>query len=137
MLRAHQGKLAFSEKTYQFVTALIYLIKCLKETKYQRLLLTSAPSSALPSFTTTMVCPNGKQKPLTHLFFRADIEKLLSMQWGKAKKELYRLSVIFFTIFMTKIKKNLSHFWPSTSKNAGNLKIYSLNVIVLFKRIKT
>ena len=50
----HKGKYVFSNKKKRFVTAHA-LSKCLEQIKWQRLLLTSAPMSELPSNISTMV----------------------------------------------------------------------------------
>ena len=56
MLCTHGGKVVFSVKKPQFVTALD-LITCLKQIKKQKLLLTCAPLSKLPSDISTMPTP--------------------------------------------------------------------------------
>ena len=54
MLRTHEGNVYLSEENkIRFVTALD-LIKCLKQDEYQRLPLTCAPISELPSNTSTV-----------------------------------------------------------------------------------
>ena len=58
----HAGKKVCSQKNLQFMISL-YLIKCLKNVKQQRLLLACAPIPELPSNISTM------SQPLTVLFF--------------------------------------------------------------------
>ena len=53
MLDTHEGRLALPDKNIRFVTALD-LINCVDQIKYQKLLLTCAPISELPSNTSTM-----------------------------------------------------------------------------------
>ena len=61
-LRTHKGKQLFSErKTNPNVTA-FDLIKCTKQIKQQRLLITFAAISELPSNISTMSSDNNKRK---------------------------------------------------------------------------
>ena len=54
MLRTHEDKYVFSDKNIRFLTALD-LIKCLKQIKHQRWVLTCEPISGLLSNISTMI----------------------------------------------------------------------------------
>ena len=68
LLRTHEGKYAFSEKTFRFVTALD-LIECLKQIKRKRLLIMCAFNSELPSDKSTMWKSNFMRREAVQTYF--------------------------------------------------------------------